>query len=121
MNMVDLGMCIIKTDWHKTQEDKKKNDYSSIKPTGIEKQNKYDKSIIKGGYIYNRCHLIAWKLGGNDVDKRNIITGTQQFNIKGMKPFEDITLRYLKENRNNHILYKVTPNFEKDNKIAYRS
>ena len=93
------------------------DDYSSITPSGF-KQQKYDTSIVPGGYLYHRCHLIAWKLGGIDVNKRNLITGTQSFNVKGMKQFEDQVYNYLKENQTNHVLYRVTSYFEGNNELA---
>ena len=103
-------MAMVKTSWKKANEDDEKDDYSSITPSGF-KQQKYDTSIVPGGYLYHRCHLIAWKLGGIDVDKRNLITGTQSFNIKGMKQFEDKVYNYLKENQ--------TGNNVEYNKISY--
>lgn len=93
------------------------DDYSSITPSGF-KQQKYDTSIVPGGYLYHRCHLIAWKLGGIDVNKRNLITGTQSFNVKGMKQFENQVYNYLKENQTNHVLYRVTSYFEGNNELA---
>lgn len=110
-------MAMIKTSWKKANEDDKKDDYSSIKPTGFV-QKKYDTSIIPGGYLYHRCHLIGWNIGGIDVDERNLITGTQSFNVKGMKQFEDKVYNYLKQNKSNHVLYRVTPYFEENNKLA---
>ena len=110
-------MAIVKTCWGKAHEDDEKDDYSSIIPTGF-KQKKYDTNIISGGYLYHRCHIIAWKLGGIDVDERNIMTGTQSFNINGMKTFEDRVYEYLRENKSNHVLYRVTPYFEEGNELA---
>ncbi len=109
-------MTMIKTCWKKANEDDKKDDYSSITPSGF-RQKKYDTNIVPGGYIYHRCHLIAWKLGGIDVDERNLITGTQNFNINGMKPFEDKVYNYLRENKTNHVLYRVTPYFNGNNEL----
>ena len=110
-------MTMIKTCWKKANEDDKKDDYSSITPSGF-RQKKYDTNIVPGGYIYHRCHLIAWKLGGIDVDERNLITGTQNFNINGMKPFEDKVYNYLRENKTNHVLYRVTPYFDGNNELV---
>ena len=109
-------MAMIKTCWKKANEDDKKDDYSSITPSGF-RQKKYDTNIVPGGYIYHRCHLIAWKLGGIDVDERNLITGTQNFNINGMKPFEDKVYNYLRENKTNHVLYRVTQYFDCNNEL----
>lgn len=110
-------MAMIKTCWEKAKEDDEKDDYSSIIPTGF-KQKKYATNIIPGGYLYHRSHIIAWKLGGIDVDKRNIMAGTQSFNINGMKPFEDKVYEYLEENKSNHVLYRVTPHFKDNNELA---
>lgn len=110
-------MAMIKTCWKKANEDDKKDDYSSITPSGF-RQKKYDTNIVPGGYIYHRCHLIAWKLGGIDVDEKNLITGTQNFNINGMKPFEDKVYNYLRENKTNHVLYTVTPYFDGNNELV---
>ena len=110
-------MAMVKTSWEKANKDDEKDDYSSITPTGF-KQKKYDTNIVSGGYLYHRCHIIAWKLGGIDVDKRNIMTGTQSFNLDGMKQFEDKVYKYLEENKKNHVLYRVTPYFEGNNKLA---
>lgn len=110
-------MAMLKTSWEKANEDEIKDDYSKITPSGFI-QKTYDTNIVPGGYLYHRCHLIAWKLGGIDVDERNLITGTQSFNVKGMKQFEDRVYNYLKQNQTNHVLYRVTPYFEDDNQLA---
>ena len=68
-------MAMVKTSWKKVKEDKEKDDYDSITPSGF-KQKEYAKNVVPGKYLYHRCHLIAWKLGGIDVDKRNLMTGT---------------------------------------------
>ena len=112
-------MAMIKTNWKKVNSDDEKNDYSSITPSGfIQKQ--YDLDIVLGWYLYHRCHLIGWNIGGVDVDERNLMTGTKDFNVKGMKTFEDRVYNYLKENQTNNVLYRVTPYFEGDNELASR-
>ena len=35
-----------------------------------------------------------------------------------MLPFENLVAEYVKTNRNSHVLYRVTPIFEGDNKLA---
>ena len=110
-------MAMIKTSWDKVKEDNQKDDYSAITPSGFI-QKKYNTSIVLGGYLYHRCHIIAWMLGGIDVDERNIMTGTRDFNVIGMKQFEDRVYNYLKYNQSNHVLYRVTPCFEGENKLA---
>lgn len=49
------------------------------------------------------------------------MTGTRDFNIKGMRTFENKVYKYLKENQTNNVLYRVTPYFDGDNKLAKRS
>lgn len=112
-------MALIKTNWEKANADDEKNDYSGIRPSGFI-QKKYDKNIVPSIYLYHRCHLIGWNIGGIDVDERNLMTGTRDFNVKGMKKFEDEVFNYLKENRENNVLYRVTPYFEGDNELASR-
>ena len=113
--MEEYGVAIIKTSWQKANEDNEKDNYSSITPSAF-LQRQYD--IVPGKYLYHRCHLIGWSIGGIDVDKRNLITGTRDFNIKGMKTFEDKVYNYLKQNKANHVLYRVSPDFVDNNKLA---
>jgi len=80
-------------------------------------QKRYD-NIIKDKYLYNRCHLIGWQLSAENDNKKNLITGTRYLNTEGMLPFENIVAEYIKDNPNNHILYRVTPIFEGNNKLA---
>lgn len=90
-------MAMIKNNWEKANADDEKNNYTSITLSGfIQKQ--YDKNIVPSKYLYHRCHLIGWNIGGIDVDKRNLMTGTWDFNVEGMKTFEDQVFNYLKEN-----------------------
>lgn len=86
----------------------------SVKPTGWHTV-KYDG--IDGKYLYNRCHLIAYCLAGENANEKNLITGTRYMNIAGMLPFETDVARYI-EDTGNHVMYRVTPIFENDNLLA---
>ena len=89
---------------------------SSVTPTGwINK--KYDTSLVDGGYLYNRCHLIGFQLTGENARRENLITGTRYLNIKGMLPFENMIADYVKETEN-HVLFRVTPIFDGNNLVA---
>lgn len=90
----------------------KRGDISSVKPTGW-KQAKYD-----GKFLYNRCHLIGYQLAGENANELNLITGTNYFNVEGMLPFENKVAEYIDKNNKNHVLYRVTPDFKGDNKVA---
>ena len=93
-------------------EGDKRGDISSVKPTGWE-QAKYN-----GEYLYNRCHLIGYQLSDEDANELNLITGTRYFNVNGMLPFENKVAEYIEENEENHVLYRVTPIFKRDNCLA---
>ncbi len=84
-----------------------------IKPTGWNFA-KYD--CVDGKYLYNRCHLIGYQLGGDNVNT-NLITGTRYLNVEGMLPFENMIADYVKET-GNHVLYRVTPVYRADNLLA---
>ncbi len=86
---------------------------SSIKPTGWV-QAQY--SIVNGGNLYNRCHLIGWQLTGENANAENLITGTRYFN-ENMIPFENMIADYIKET-GNHVMYRVTPVFTGNNLLA---
>ncbi len=62
-------------------------------------------------YLYNRCHLIAYALTGENANEKNLITGTRYMNIQGMLPFEREISDYI-ETTGNHVLYRVTPCFK---------
>lgn len=88
----------------------------AIKPSGWNQEKYPDMINSEPAYIYNRCHLIAHQLAGNDGNN-NLITGTRYLNETGMKPFEDMVAQYIKETQN-HVLYRATPIFERDNLLA---
>ncbi len=88
---------------------------SSVKPTGWV-QKKY--SCIPTSDLYNRSHLIAWSLSGEDANKQNLVTGTAFMNQMTMTEFENMVLDYIKET-NNHVAYRVTPIF-KGNELVCR-
>ena len=83
---------------------------SQIKPSGWQTA-RYD--IVDGGYLYNRCHLIGYQLTAENANEKNLITGTRYMNVEGMLPFENMTADYVKET-GNHVLYRVTPEFQGD-------
>ena len=89
-----------------------RGDISSIKPTGWV-QRKYN-----GEYLYNRCHLIGHQLSDEDANELNLITGTRYFNVNGMLPFENKVADYIEKHKSNHVLYRVTPIFKGNNKLA---
>lgn len=77
---------------------------------------RYD-DVIDGRYLYSRCHLISYDLGGSNDDVRNFLTGTRFFNTEGLRPYEEKIADYLRRTEN-HVLYRVTPVYEGDNLLA---
>ena len=97
-------------------ENEKRGAISSVKPTGWQTA-KYP-GTVDGNYLYNRCHLIGYQLAGENANAKNLITGTRYMNVEGMLPFENKVAEYIEKNNNNHVLYRVTPDFKGDNKVA---
>ena len=86
-----------------------------IKPSGWHTVTYPD--IIEDRYLYNRCHLIAYALTGQNANELNLITGTRYMNETSMLPFEIEAMQYL-DDSDNHILYRVTPLFRGDDLVA---
>ncbi|MBR4867554.1 MAG: DNA/RNA non-specific endonuclease, partial [Clostridia bacterium] len=82
-----------------------------VKPSGWHTV-KYDN--VDGKYLYNRCHLIAYQLTGENANEKNLITGTRFMNQEGMLPFENQIADYVNKT-GNHVLYRVTPLFKNNN------
>ncbi len=91
-----------------------RDDIGSIKPTGWV-QNSY--SCISAGHLYDRSHLLAHSLAGNDTAK-NLATGTVYMNQTNMTKFEGIVRDNVKEDSSNKVLYRVTPVFEGNNLLC---
>ncbi len=92
----------------------KRGNISRVKPTGWH-STRYD--FVEGGNLYNRCHLIAYQLSGENANEKNLITGTRYMNVSGMLPFEEQVGDYVRET-GNHVMYRVTPVFLGDHLIA---
>lgn len=90
----------------------------SYKPTGWE-QYLYGNNNSK--HLYERCHLIAWQLGNENNNKQNLITGTVQLNSAMIK-YENQISNWIKEkneqDKDYHVLYRVTPIYNGENKLA---
>ena len=88
----------------------KREEIGHIKPTGW-KQRKYEGLVdADPPFLYNRSHLIARALAGEEANEKNLITGTRYMNATTMLPWEEMVMRYI-EDTNNHVLYRVTPYF----------
>lgn len=92
-----------------------RGDISRIHPAGW-RQQRYD--FIPGQSLYNRCHLIAWSLCGENANRKNLLTGTRYLNETGMLPFEEQILGYIRET-GNHVLYRVTPMYNEEELVCH--
>ena len=91
-----------------------RGDISRIHPSGW-RQQRYD--FIPGQSLYNRCHLIAWSLCGENANRNNLLTGTRYLNETGMLPFEEQILNYIRDT-GNHVLYRVTPMYNEEELVC---
>jgi len=116
LNRCGVAFACIGTDLMPTEE---RGSIGNVKPSGwhTANYNQYP-GLIDGNYLYNRCHLIAYMLSGENANEKNLITGTRYLNIEGMLPYEDEVHDYLIANPNNHVMYRVTPIFKGENLVA---
>lgn len=82
--------------------DEERGDISEIHPSGWAK-----------GQSWERSHLIAWALGAENANPRNLVTGTHEMNNGAMRPFEEKVEHYI-WNTGRHVLYMVRPWFSGD-------
>ncbi len=116
-NLDDLGRCgtAYANICQEIMPTEKRGEIGQIKPSGWHTV-KYPEQITEK-YLYNRCHLIAYQLAGENANEKNLITGTRYMNATGMVPFENEVADYVKET-DHHVLYRVTPVFEGENLVA---
>ncbi len=88
-----------------------------VRPSGW-KQNKYPGVVDSDPpFIYNRCHMIAFQLTGENANEKNLITGTRYMNVEGMLHYELEVAEYIKDT-GNHVMYRVTPVFTGNNLLC---
>ena len=83
-----------------------------VNPTG------WHNKRIKGGWLYNRSHLIGYQLTGQNNNPKNLMTGTRSLNSPEMLKHENDIAYYLKQNPNNFIRYRVKPIYRGDELVA---
>ena len=86
-------------------------DMSHVHPSGWKQAQYPDVIEENNSWLYNRSHLIMYAVSGLTDDERNLITGTEYMNVKGMLPYcEKATQNWLLR-RGGRILYRATPIF----------
>ena len=114
-----LGRCgpAVAVLHHSMMPTEKREPIGEIRPSGWV-QRKYEGIVDSDPpYLYNRCHLIAFALTGQNANEKNLITGTRHFNADSMLYWELQVMEYL-EKSDHHVLYRVTPYFAGDELVA---
>ena len=88
----------------------------NVRPSGWHTV-RYD-DLIEDRYLYNRCHVIGYQLGGDNATPENLFTGTRYLNSNTMLFFENIVASYIRENKSAHVMYRVTPVYKGNNLVA---
>ncbi len=87
----------------------------NIKPAGWHTV-RYD-DLIADKYLYNRCHVIAYMLCGDNATPENLFTGTRYLNATLMVQLENAIFQYI-QGTNNHVLYRVSPVYNGTDLVA---
>ncbi len=90
-----------------TQTDEPRGSIRSIKPSG------WVQNLDLPGidHLYERSHLIAYRLTAENANERNLITGTNYLNQETMQIWEKKVASYV-DQAGGHVLMRVTPHFE---------
>ena len=104
LGRVGAAFAVVGVDTMPAEE---RGDIGDVEPTGW-RQAQYA-WIDNGGWLYNRCHLLAHSLCSLDDDFENLVTGTRSMNL-AMLDFEMRVKDYVGVT-GNHVAYRVTPCF----------
>lgn len=99
-----------------TMPKEKRGDIGSVKPSGWH-TDRYPKELVDGEALYNRCHLLAFALTGENANERNLVTGTRYMNTAGMNAFENMTVDMIRET-GLHVRCRVTPIWTGENLVC---
>ena len=107
MGRCTVAQASLSLDTMPDQDKEHRGDISEIHPSGWH-----------SGMEWERMHLIAWALSGENANPLNLITGTHDCNYNAMRIMEGWTARYLEDYPRRHVLYRVTPIFAGKELIA---
>ena len=107
MGRCTVAQASLSRDTMPDQDKEHRGDISEIHPSGWH-----------SGMEWERMHLIAWALSGENANPLNLITGTHDCNYNAMRIMEGWTARYLEDYPRRHVLYRVTPIFAGKELIA---
>lgn len=107
------GMACLSGETLPTRE---RGQIGNIRPSGWH-TIRYD-DLIEDRFLYNRCHVLGYQLTGDNATPENLFTGTRYLNMESMLFFENKVATYLRDYGENHVIYRVTPLYEKNNLVA---
>lgn len=110
LSRAQVALANLSTELMPTQE----RERLYYKPSGWN-GSRYD--FIDEYNLFNRCHLIAYQLTGENNNEKNLITCTRSMNSKVMTKFENEIANYIRKTKN-HVLYRVTPYYDGDNLVS---
>ena len=115
-----VGLAIGNLEYSLHPTEARKGDLSTITPPGwvqCNTEKKYNVKLSYGDetdtYLWARCHLIAYTLGGGELEAKGIFTGTFSCN-QAMLQIELKVLDFLETCQNEHVLYRITPIYRND-------
>lgn len=114
----ELGRCgaafaLVSKETMPREADRRKT-IKHVVPSGWQ-DAEYD--FIEGGKLYNRCHLIGYRLTAEQDNPRNLFTGTRYLN-HAMRVFENMVSDHCKAHEDARVLYRATPVFRDGEAIA---
>ena len=112
-----LGRCgvVMALVGPETMPTEERGSIGMVKPSGWHTV-RYD-DLVDGRYLYNRCHLIAYQLTGENANTRNLVTGTRYMNMEGMLSYENDVADYV-ERTGNHVIFRAEPVFSGDELVC---
>ena len=105
LGRVGVANAIVGTDLMPSE---KREEIAQVRPSGWQSN--------KTAHVYDRCHLIAFQLAGENANEKNLATGTRFMNLN-MILFENQVADYVKKTKN-HVRYRVTPIFKDKDLVA---
>lgn len=108
---------------------RERGDLSSVYPTGWGHNREVDMAMPDGtiyhGFLFNRSHLLAKSLGGDD-ELHNLITGTRTQNVGaningmegGMAYCEGLARDWLWAHRSGTVTYRAVPIYKDNDPVA---
>lgn len=119
---------LVTSEMAEAGSEREREDMSDIRPSGWGNNAEVDIPMPDGdtyhGYLFNRSHLLAKSLGGDDAGY-NLITGTRTQNVGdnrgqdgGMAYTEGLAREWLREHPGGTVYYAATPVYEGSDLLA---